>query len=86
MPEALPADPAPGSADRVFYGSDFCNLPYAWDRELRQVRALGLSDARLEKLLFRNAGDFFGLPAPRPQTASGGTPPTAPGCENGHSG
>jgi predicted TIM-barrel fold metal-dependent hydrolase len=48
--------------DRVFYGTDFCHLPFAWDRELKKIRTMGLSDMRLEKLLAGNAREFFGLP------------------------
>jgi predicted TIM-barrel fold metal-dependent hydrolase len=51
-------------ADRVFYGTDFCHLPYAWDRELKVIRRLSLSDDRLERLLSRNAAEFLGLPTP----------------------
>lgn len=47
--------------DRILFGTDFCNLPYAWDRELRRVQALGLPTQRLERLLSRNAEGFFGL-------------------------
>ncbi len=49
-------------ADRVMYGSDFPNIPYAWDRELKALRAAGLSDEALEKICYRNAVDFFNLP------------------------
>ena len=35
----FPVEPAPGliarRADRLLYGTDFPNLPYAWDREAR---------------------------------------------------
>ncbi|MBE0617539.1 MAG: amidohydrolase [Proteobacteria bacterium] len=47
--------------DRVLYGTDFCNLPYAWDRELKRIREMRLSDSRLERLLARNAEEFFDL-------------------------
>jgi predicted TIM-barrel fold metal-dependent hydrolase len=45
--------------DRVMYGSDFPNIPYSWDRELRKISGLGLTDERLEWLLNRSARDFF---------------------------
>ena len=54
-------------ADRVFYGTDFCHLPYAWDRELQRIRRLGLPDDRLERLLGRNATEFLGLPSICPE-------------------
>ncbi|MFU8856034.1 MAG: amidohydrolase family protein [Deferrisomatales bacterium] len=49
--------------DRVLYGTDFCHLPYAWDRELRRIQAAGLTDGHLERLLGRNAEELFALPA-----------------------
>lgn len=47
--------------DRVMYGSDFPNLPYAWDRELRAVAASDLSDERIELLTDKVASEFFEL-------------------------
>ena len=47
--------------DRLIYGTDFCHLPYSWDRELRSIRSMNLSAARLEKLLAGNARRFFGI-------------------------
>jgi predicted TIM-barrel fold metal-dependent hydrolase len=49
--------------DRVFYGSDFPNIPYAWDRELRLVDGMNLSDDFLEGLLVSNVLEFLNLPA-----------------------
>ena len=43
------------------YGTDFCNLPYAWDRELRRLGAGGLSEEHLAGVLGGNAREFFGL-------------------------
>lgn len=47
--------------DRVMYGSDFPNIPYAWDRELSRIRLSGLPGDFLERLLHANAGEFFGI-------------------------
>ena len=47
--------------DRVMYGSDFPNIPYAWDRELKQLKDMHLNADRLERLLSRNAAAFFGI-------------------------
>ena len=62
----LPMDnPVPLSqlrSDRILYGSDFPNIPYAWDRELKELTAAGLSGDRLEKLLWKNAREFFDIP------------------------
>jgi predicted TIM-barrel fold metal-dependent hydrolase len=47
--------------DRVMYGSDFPNIPYAWDRELKRLLRSGLSDAGLEWVACKSACGFFGL-------------------------
>jgi predicted TIM-barrel fold metal-dependent hydrolase len=47
--------------DRIIYGSDFPNIPFAWDRELKQLREAGLSDGDLERILNKNAACFFNL-------------------------
>jgi len=51
-------------SDRVMYGSDFPNIPYAWDRELKVLKMAGISYNTLEKILHKNAADFFGLNFP----------------------
>jgi len=43
------------------YGSDFPNIPYAWDRELKRLRASGLPQENLEWILRKSANSFFGL-------------------------
>jgi predicted TIM-barrel fold metal-dependent hydrolase len=47
--------------DRIMYGSDFPNIPYAWDRELKWLGASGLPQENLEWILSKSAGKFFGL-------------------------
>jgi len=47
--------------DRIMYGSDFPNIPYAWDREIKQIKAAQLSSASLEKIFSENARNFFGI-------------------------
>jgi len=47
--------------DRIMYGSDFPNIPYAWDRELRWLKASGLPWESLEWVLKKSAAAFFGL-------------------------
>jgi hypothetical protein len=47
--------------DRLLYGSDFPNIPYAWDRELKWLKDSGLSEKKLEWILGKSASDFFGL-------------------------
>jgi predicted TIM-barrel fold metal-dependent hydrolase len=46
--------------ERVMYGTDFPNIPYAWDREVSHL-ARRCPEAVLEQLLGRTAADFFGI-------------------------
>jgi predicted TIM-barrel fold metal-dependent hydrolase len=48
--------------DRVLYGTDFPNIPYAWDRELSRILELGLGDDALVALLGGNARELYGAP------------------------
>lgn len=57
-------DPTPylfARPDRLLYGTDFPNLPYAWDRELGRLARVGLDDDALERVLSRNAEELYGL-------------------------
>ncbi|WP_022665141.1 amidohydrolase family protein [Desulfospira joergensenii] len=47
--------------DRIMYGSDFPNIPYAWDRELIWLRDSKVSSEDLEKILYKNALRFFDI-------------------------
>lgn len=46
--------------DRVMYGTDFPNIPYAWDREVRALERMVRPDA-LEAILGGTARAFFRL-------------------------
>jgi predicted TIM-barrel fold metal-dependent hydrolase len=46
-------------SDRIMFGTDFPNLPYAWDREIKRLAAMALPKTLLSKLLHENAMDFF---------------------------
>lgn len=48
-------------SDRIMYGTDFPNIPYAWDRELKKLCTLGFSEQDLTKILEKNAAAFFHL-------------------------
>jgi predicted TIM-barrel fold metal-dependent hydrolase len=55
-------DPEPllrARPDRIMYGTDFPNLPYAWDREVRRLAAFGLGDEQLALLLGGVATAFY---------------------------
>ena len=47
--------------ERILYGTDFPNIPYAWDRELTKLSGLGLPQEHLARILAGNALDFFGI-------------------------
>ncbi len=49
--------------ERVLFGTDFPNLPYAWDRELRRLAGAGYRPEVLEALLGGNARRLFTGPA-----------------------
>ncbi len=49
--------------ERVLYGTDFPNIPYAWDRELRRIAASGIPERTLARVLGENARALFSLPA-----------------------
>ncbi len=48
---------------RLLYGTDFPNLPYQWDRELKIIRGLKLQAADEARILGDNAARLFGIPA-----------------------
>jgi len=45
--------------DRILYGTDFPNIPYAWDRELKALRALKLPPEDEAQILSLNALRLF---------------------------
>lgn len=47
--------------ERVLYGTDFPNLPFAWDRELRRLSARGLPEPALAAVLGGTARELFRL-------------------------
>ena len=47
--------------DRLIFGTDFPNLPYAWDREIRRLIELKLSDTALERILDKNAMELYSI-------------------------
>jgi predicted TIM-barrel fold metal-dependent hydrolase len=56
--------------DRLMFGTDFPNIPYAWDRELRRLAALGLPDESLRWILADTARDLYEIDIPqRPSSA-----------------
>ncbi|GAC1356151.1 MAG: amidohydrolase family protein [Polyangiales bacterium] len=50
----------PGRAARMLYGTDFPNIPYAWDRELHRALGSGMDAATREAFFAGNARRLFG--------------------------
>ncbi len=67
LADYLPIENLPRLADmrhdRIMYGTDFPNIPYAWDRELKRLCKLGLTEDSLKRILGGTAMDFFSLPS-----------------------
>ncbi|MFN2546105.1 MAG: amidohydrolase family protein [Myxococcales bacterium] len=59
----FPYEPSPDiirrNPDRILYGTDFPNLPYAWDRELKTIKSLRLPPEDEAKVLGGNAVRLF---------------------------
>jgi uncharacterized protein len=47
--------------ERILYGSDFPNIPYAWDRELKELGGLFQDSRNLEQILGQNAKELFSI-------------------------
>ncbi len=48
-------------SDRILYGSDFPNIPYAWDRELRCVESSAISRGAIDRITWKNAAELFDI-------------------------
>jgi uncharacterized protein len=62
FPVMNPLDMLRVRPERILYGTDFPNIPYAWDREMKHLGAAGLSPARLSGIFADNARRVFGIP------------------------
>ena len=47
--------------DRIMYGTDIPNIPYAWDREIKKLHQSGLPPESLDLILADNALEFFSI-------------------------
>lgn len=47
--------------DRVMFGTDFPNIPYAWDTEIRLLETLQLPEDYLQGLLETNLSEFLSI-------------------------
>ena len=64
FPVKQPFDMLRVRPERILYGTDFPNIPYAWDRELKKLAGAGLSGDALRGILAENARKVFGLAGP----------------------
>lgn len=49
-------------SDRILYGSDFPNIPYAWDRELKCIETSPISRQVMQAITWKNAAELFDIP------------------------
>jgi len=64
LADYLPTTPPPLSGmrvDRIMFGTDIPNIPYAWDREIRKLRQMDLPTESLDLILAKNALEFFSI-------------------------
>jgi len=59
LPIANPPDISCMRLDRLMFGTDFPNIPYAWDRELRRLATLKLDEKSLRQVLSENAAALY---------------------------
>ena len=60
FPIGPPAGMLARHVDRLLYGTDFPNVPYAWDRELVRLAAMPFTPEQRERLFWGNAAELFG--------------------------
>ena len=56
--------------DRVLYGTDFPNIPYAWDREIKRLCRSGIGSHDMRRVLGSNAATLSGISPPAVPPAS----------------
>ncbi len=65
LADYLPVGPVPvlsgWRSNRIMYGTDFPHIPYAWDRELKQLARMRLPEESLVLLLGGNAMELFSI-------------------------
>lgn len=61
FPDAGPERFIRARPDRVLYGTDFPNLPYAWDREVQRVARLDIPEESLASVLSGTTRGLYGI-------------------------
>ena len=64
LPMELLPDLSEWRSDRIIFGTDFPNLPYAWDREIKKLLNLNLPGDALARVLGQNASEFYDINLP----------------------
>ena len=59
LPFDLPVPIKNWRLDRIIYGTDFPNIPYAWDREIKALRTMELSGEDMAMIFRENAKSLF---------------------------
>jgi uncharacterized protein len=60
LPGEVPLRMLSARSERIMYGTDFPNIPYAWDREVKVLAGAGLKGEALAQVLGANALQLFG--------------------------
>jgi predicted TIM-barrel fold metal-dependent hydrolase len=61
VPNFPPSKLSDFRADRVIFGTDFPNIPYSWDTEIRRLETLQLPEDYLQGLLDGNLSEFLSI-------------------------
>ncbi len=61
VPNFAPSKLSDLRADRVIFGTDFPNIPYSWDTEIRRLETLQLPEDYLQGLLEGNLSEFLSI-------------------------
>jgi len=61
VPNFPPSKLSDFRADRVMFGTDFPNIPYSWDTEIRRLETLQLPEDYLQGLLDGNLSEFLSI-------------------------
>ena len=61
VPNFVPPKLSDFRTDRVMFGSDFPNIPYSWDTEIRRLETLQLPEDYLQGLLEGNLSEFLSI-------------------------
>lgn len=64
LPVEYPPDIGRLRPERLMFGTDFPNIPYAWDRELRRIDDLGLPDESRRWILADTARALYEIDLP----------------------